>query len=213
LLDSEAFSGVLSANSFAFRVKLSYSRSDVLEHTSAMNFVLWPAVALFVVLGLVFVALFRNIGSRGRKSMPADWDSIFSPSRYKPMERLLDPTDYRFLESQPAFNRKMARRVRSNRVNTFRGYARCLARDYSRVSAAVRVLMVHAPVDRSALAGLLLKQRLQFSVNMASLEGRLFLHSLGLTAPTVDVRSMVESLDTLCAQLRALAPAAQPSLA
>jgi hypothetical protein len=73
--------------------------------------------------------------------------------------------------------------------------------------------MVQAPVDRSALAGLLLKQRLEFSFNMASLEGRLFLHSLGLTAPTVDVRSMVESLDTLCAQLRALAPAAQPSLA
>jgi hypothetical protein len=125
-----------------------------LEHTSAMNFVLWPAVALFGVLGLVFVALFRNVGSRSRTSaMPADWDSIFSPSRYKPMERLLDPTDYRFLESQPAFNRKMARRVRSNRINMFRGYARCLARDYSRVSAAVRILMVHAPVDRSALAG------------------------------------------------------------
>jgi len=179
-----------------------------------MNFVLWPAVALFVVLGLVFVALFRTIGSRGRKSvMPADWDSIFSPSRYKPMERLLDPTDYRFLESQPAFNRKMARRVRSNRVNMFRGYARCLARDYSRVSAAVRILMIHAPVDRSALTRLLLKQRMLFSFNMASLEGRLFLHSLGWTAPAMDVRGMVDSLDTLCAQLRALAPAAQPSLA
>jgi len=179
-----------------------------------MNFVLWPAVALFVVLGLVFVALFRNVGSRSRTSaMPADWDNLFSPSRYKPMERLLDPTDYRFLESQPAFNRKMARRVRSNRVNMFRGYARCLARDYSRVSAAVRILMVHAPVDRSALTGLLLKQRFLFSYNMASLEGRLFLHSLGWTAPVVDVRSMVDSLDTLCAQLRALAPAAQPSLA
>jgi len=179
-----------------------------------MNFVLWPAVALFVVLGLVFVALFRKVGSGSRKSArPADWDNLFSPSRYKPMERLLDPTDYRFLESQPAFNRKMARRVRSNRVNMFRGYARCLARDYSRVSAAVRILMVHAPVDRSALTGLLLKQRLLFSYNMASLEGRLFLHSLGWTAPVVDVRSMVDSLDTLCAQLRAMAPVAQPTLA
>jgi hypothetical protein len=179
-----------------------------------MNLVLWPAAALFVVLGLVFVALFRNIGSRSRTSaMPADWDSLFLPFRYKPMERLLDPTDYRFLESQPAFNRKMARRVRSNRINMFRGYARCLGRDYSRVSAAVRILMVHAPVDRSALTGLLLKQRLLFSFSMASLEGRLFMYSLGWTAPTVDVRSMVDSLDSLCAQLRALAPAAQPSLA
>lgn len=179
-----------------------------------MNFVLWPAVALFVVLGLVFVALFRSVGSRSRASvMPADWDTIFSPARYKPMERLLDPTDYHFLESQPAFNRKMARRVRSNRVNMFRGYARCLARDYSRVSAAVRILMVHAPVDRSALTSLLLKQRLEFSLNMATLEGRLIMHSLGWTAPAVDVRSMVESLDNLCAQLRALAPAVQPSLA
>jgi hypothetical protein len=69
--------------------------------------------------------------------------------------------------------------------------------------------MIHAPVDRSALAGMLLKQRLMFSVAMMSLEFRLVLHSFGWSAP--DVRNLVEALDALRAQLRAIALTVQPS--
>jgi hypothetical protein len=127
------------------------------------------------------------------------------------MERLLDPMDYRFLESQSCYSRGMARRLRANRIGIFRGYARCLARDFSRVSTALKMLMVHAPVDRSALAGLLLKQRLLFTGNMMSLEVQLMLHGLGWSAPSVDVRSLVEALDAMRTQLRVLAATAQPS--
>jgi hypothetical protein len=186
--------------------------SEELEHTSAMSLIMLSATGAFVFLGIAFIVLFRKLWSGGQKpALPADWDSIYLASRYKPMERLLDPMDFRFLESQTCYSRGMARRLRANRISIFRGYSRCLARDFSRVSNALKMLMVHAPVDRSALAGLLLKQRLLFTGNMMSLEAQLMLHGLGWSAPRVDVRSLVEALDAMRTQLRVLAATAQPS--
>jgi hypothetical protein len=103
------------------------------------------------------------------------------------------------------------RRLRLQRVEIFRGYVRCLGRDFTRVSSALKLLMVHGAVDRSALAGLLLKQRMLFSVHMMSIEARLVLHTFGLGVPTVDVQRLVEALDMLRTQLQVLAAAAQPS--
>jgi len=187
--------------------------SDVLEHASAMSLIMLSATGAFVLLGIAFIVLFRKLssGSSQKSALPVDWDSIYVASRYKPMERLLDPMDYRFLESQSCYSRGMARRLRANRIGIFRGYAHCLARDFSRVSNALKMLMIHAPVDRSALAGLLLKQRLLFTGNMMSLEVQLMLHGLGWSAPKVDVRSLVEALDAMRTQLRVLAATAQPS--
>jgi len=129
------------------------------------------------------------------------------------MERLLDAAEYRFLESQNGYSDKMLRQFRAGRVNIFRGYARCLRHDFGRVSTALKLLMVHAPTDRSSLAGLILKQRLVFGMNMASLEFRLTLHSLGFRSPKIDVRELVGALDAMRTQLRALAVVAQPSVA
>jgi hypothetical protein len=179
-----------------------------------MNLIVLSATGLFVLLGIAFIALFRQLASgKGSLETTGDLENIFVPSRYKPMERLLEPADQRFLASHPGYNRGMARRFRANRVEIFRGYARCLGRDFARVSNALKVLMIHAPADRSALVGMLVKQRLMFSMNMMSLEMRLTMHSFGFSAPTVDVRSLVEALDAMCAQVRALSAVAQPSLA
>jgi hypothetical protein len=177
-----------------------------------MNLIWLSSTGVFVLLGVAFVVLFRTLSS-GRQKMaaPGDWDNIFSPSRYKPMERLLDPVDYRFLESQAGFSRRIARRLRARRVEIFRGYMRCLGRDFSRVSSALKLVMIHGSMDRSALAGLLLKQRMLFSLHLMSIESRLVLHSFGLSMPTVDVQSLVDALDTLRTQLQVLAAAAQPA--
>jgi len=179
-----------------------------------MNFVLMSAIGILAVLGFAFLFLLKRLMSGGRKeALPGDLENIFAPARYKPMERLLDPADHEFLASQPSYSRRMERRFRANRVAIFRGYARCLSRDFARVAGALKVLMVHASVDRSALAGLLLKQRLTFSYTMFSLEVKLALHSFGWSAPTVDVRNLVGALDAMRAQLRALAAVAEPTLA
>jgi len=187
---------------------------DVLEHTSTMNLLLFSATGVCAVLGIAFFILFRTLVARGAKAgMAVDWENLFSPSRYKPMERLLDEADYSFLKSQPGYSRGLAKRVRASRVSIFRGYSRCLGRDFSRVSSAIKMLMVHAQGDRSALAGVLLKQRLLFSVNMVRVEFQLFLHVFGLRAPNVEVRNLVESLDAMRMQLRTLSLAIQPSAA
>jgi|SRR5579862_6860887 len=179
-----------------------------------MTLILMSAIGIVAFVGLLFLYLFKTVLSGGRKeALPGDWENIFAPARYKPMERLLDPADQEFLASQPSYGRRMGRRFRSNRVAIFRGYARCLSRDFSRVSSALKVVMVHASVDRSALAGLLFKQRFLFSYTMFSLEVKLTLHSFGWSAPTVDVRNLVDALDAMCAQLRALSAVAQPTLA
>lgn len=177
-----------------------------------MNLIWLSSAGVFVLLAFVFVVLFRRLSSgRQKAAAPGDWDSIFSPSRYKPMERLLDPVDYRFLKSQAGLSRGIVRRLRAGRIEIFRGYVRCLGRDFSRVSGALKLLMVHGSMDRSALAGLLLKQRMLFGLHMMSIEGRLMLHSFGLSAPTVDVQSLVDALDMLRTQLQVLAASAQPA--
>ncbi len=177
-----------------------------------MNLILLSSVGIFVFLGIAFLILFRKLTS-GPPEMAflGDLENLFAASRYKPMERLLDPADGCFLSSQPACSRGMMRRFRASRLGIFRGYARCLGRDFTRVSTALKMLMIHAPVDRSALAGLLLKQRLLFSVSMMSLQFRLVLHSFGWSAPKADVRNLVEALDALRSQLRVLALTVQPS--
>lgn len=177
-----------------------------------MNLIWLLATGVFVLLGFAFVVLFRRLSSGGKKlAMPGDWDSIFAPSRYKPMERLLDPVDSHFLQAQPGYSRRIGRRLRARRIQIFRGFVGCLGRDFSRVSSALKLVMVQGSVDCSALAGLLLKQRLLFSLHMMTIEARLVLHSFGLGAPAVDVQSLVNGLDTLRTQLQVLAAAAQPA--
>jgi len=179
-----------------------------------MNLILMLAFGILAFLGLAFAFLFKTLMSGDRKeALPGDWENIFAPARYKPMERLLDRVDHDFLAAQPSYSRRMVRRFRTKRIAIFRGYARCLGRDFARVSSALKTLMVHASVDRSALAGLLLRQRLMFSYTMFSLEVKLTLHSFGWSAPTVDVRNLVGALDAMRAQLRALTVVAEPTLA
>jgi len=177
-----------------------------------MNLILLSSAGIFVFLGMAFLVLFRKLSSGNRETaFQEDLDNLFAPSRYKPMERLLDPADGCFLASQAGCNRGMMRRFRASRLGIFRGYARCLGRDFTRVSNALKMLMIHAPVDRSALAGMLVKQRLMFSVGMMSLQVRLVLHSFGWSAPKADIRNLVETLDALRTQLRVLALTMQPS--
>ena len=179
-----------------------------------MNVILMSAAGAGVLLGVAFLCLFRTLLSGERnEALPGDPGTIFAASRYRPMERLLDPLDREFLAAQPSYSRRMGRKFRANRVAAFRGYARCLGKDFSRVSGALKALMIHAPVDRSALAGLLLKQRLTFSYAMMGLEVKLALHSMGLSAPTVEVRELIDALDAMSAQLRALSVVAVPSAA
>ena len=73
-----------------------------------MSLILLSSVGIFVFLGIAFLVLFRKLSSGNRETaFSGDLESLFAPSRYKPMERLLDPADGSFLALEPGCSRSM----------------------------------------------------------------------------------------------------------
>lgn len=171
-----------------------------------MNLVMVLAVFAFLVVGAVSAFLFRRLIA-GPKSLPVsvDWIDDLSVSRYRPMERLLSQADYRFLASQPGFDKKMLRSIRSERRRVFRGYLACLCRDFGLVLAALRLMMTYSAQDRGDLARILYKQQAMFAFGMVGVEWRLALHACGLG--TVDVGGLVNVMESMRLQLRQMIPA------
>jgi hypothetical protein len=121
------------------------------------------------------------------------------------MERLLNEEDYNFLASQPGFDKRTLRRIRSERRRVFRGYLACLSRDFSLVGAALRLMMMYSTQDRPDLAGILYKQQALFALGMLAVQWRLVLHTCGLG--TVDIRGLVGTMESMRLELRQMIPA------
>lgn len=175
-------------------------------------------IMLIATLGLLFLAagfsfLFKRMTSRDHATLPLpleEWEGIFSPSRYRAMERLLDDTDRDFLHTQPGISRSLERKFRKTRVVLFRAYMRQLSDDFQRICKLLKVLMVHSPTERHDLAGLILKQQFQFTLTMMTTEVRLVLYSLGWAG--VDAQALLQPLAAVRTQLQSLAAIADPSL-
>jgi hypothetical protein len=162
-------------------------------------------VFLLAVIALVLLVLVRKLtGPATVAECDPDWISNFSVARYRPMMRILDDTDYKFLECQPGYSKKFVQRLRSQRRAIFRAYLRNLVRDFHRLHLAARMVLIYAPQDRPDLAMTLVKQRLLFTFAIISVEYRLILHGLGLG--TVDVRNLLGALDHMRANVVNLNP-------
>ena len=111
--------------------------------------------------------------------------------RYRPMLRLLADEDFGFVAGNP----KLLRALRSERHRIFRSYLSCLTREYGRLLAGIRLVMVQSRVDRPDLARALAKNRLLFTLAICRIEYRLAMQSLGLGK--VDISAVVESFDRL----------------
>ncbi len=178
-----------------------------------MQWMMFVVTLIFLGLAAGFAVLFKRLTSQDRATMPLpldDWEGIFSPSRYKAMERLLDETDRDFLRSQPGANPGMETKLRRTRVKLFRAYMRQLSDDFHRICKALKILMIHSPVERNDLAGLILKQQFQFTITMMTTEVRLVLYSIGWSG--VSVQALLEPLTAVRTQLQALAAVANPTL-
>lgn len=166
-------------------------------------------VVIVLLFGIAYVLSFRRLASLGRHSNPnRDWWSNFSLEKYRPMERLFLPQDYEFLSSQPGFTPRLIRRLQAERRKIFRRYLRRLSRDFDRLQAAIKLLMLDSAQDRSDLAITLFRQRLRFYYALATVHCGLALQTLGLG--TVDARGLVSALAAMRDQLRALSP--QPAV-
>ncbi len=161
-------------------------------------------------LGTAFAFLFKKLVTQQSASPLADnWDNLFNPMRYRPLERLLDGRDFEYLAAQPGCGSKLVRRLRVERTNIFRGYTRCMRKDFGRILNAIKVIMVHSNVDRPDLARLIMKQRFMFGFAMMTVECRLVMFRFGVGS--VSLEAVLAPLDAIRSELRSLALVAQPA--
>lgn len=173
-----------------------------------MNAVLLGAALFLLLLGAGFGLLFARLLARDRTpALPDDWEEIFSPTRYKAMERLLNAADYDYVASQSGNNKTLEKQLRIKRIRIFQAYVNCLSQDFNRICSAIKKLMVDSQVDRPDLAGLLMKQHFIFTTAALSIEFRLALYGWGVGTP--DGRDLVESLGTMYVHLRKLSAMAE----
>jgi hypothetical protein len=121
--------------------------------------------------------------------------------RYRPMLRLLSDADLDFAAACPAMREKF----RASRRQIFRGYLRCLTKDYARLLSGVRRSMAESGMDRPDLAKALARNRFLFALALCRIEVNLQLHALGIG--TVDVSGLVQALDALRGAVGGLMPA------
>jgi hypothetical protein len=171
-----------------------------------MDFVLLLLIIITLATLVTLWVLVRQIASAG-KTLPvtAEWIDELSIERYRPMLRLLDGADLRFLRSQPGFTPSMVSRLRTQRCKVFRGYLRCLSTDFGRVCGAVKLLMLQSRRDRPDLAAVLIRSQVVFATSMLVVHARLFCYRLGICA--VDVSELVRTFDLMRGELRQLVPA------
>lgn len=150
---------------------------------------------------IAFGALAWRVLSRTRTPAVANRTALppVSADRYRPMLRLLADDDLQFVRA----NSSLRKTIRARRRQLFRGYLRCLARDYALLLGGVRAVMVQSGVDRPDLARALARNRALFAIAMCKVEFRLALHTLGVGK--VDVSSLVEAFEALRTQSSILA--------
>jgi hypothetical protein len=172
-----------------------------------MNVAFVGAVILAVLFGVAFFQLFNRLILRQKETRAdVEWCRDFSIARYRPMERLFVEEDYDFLAEQPGFHPGIFRKLQAERRRVFRHYLRCLRRDFDRLSAGAKLVLVHAAQDRPDLATTLLKQRWLFNYAMAVVQVRLVLQTMGIGR--VDVRRLVSPLEEMRSHLRQAQPVA-----
>ena len=178
-----------------------------------MNIVVGAGATAGLLLICATLLMWKLLSSIRIRGVDPEWLKNFSVSSYRPMERLLDEDDIRFLREQPGYEPGMERRLRADRQRIFRSYLRNLGRDFNRLHYALRLMVLHAPVDSPELAKALIKQKLVFLASLLGVYIRLELYRFGVAG--VDVRGLISTLDTMQHDLRAMmsAPAMASSAA
>jgi hypothetical protein len=162
---------------------------------------------LFIFLGTLFLIIFAAAGlefflkMRALRATQAGSVPSLTADRYRPMLRLLSQDDLAFIPPEG----KLQKAFRAKRRELFRGYLRCLTRDYAHLLAAVRAAMVQSGTDRPDLARALTRNRVLFAAAMCKVEFRLALHAAGIGS--VDISGLVDALETLRGQVGVLQPA------
>jgi hypothetical protein len=164
---------------------------------------------ILAVLILGIVAVVRLRGSADR-SLPvtAEWIDELSADRYRPMMRLLDSRDVEFLRAQAGFTPRMEAKLRAQRCQIFRGYLRCLDKDFQRVCTALKLVLVQSEHDRPDLSAVLLHNQLLFTAGLLGVHFRIAMYRWGIG--TADADPLVRIFNGMAFELRHLVPSTMP---
>lgn len=175
-----------------------------------MSVLMIALLALAAAVIAVFAFLRRISVPSAISDCDPEWIENFTVAKYRPMLRLLDEADYRFLASQPGMTPKAIRRLRAERRSIFRAYLRNLIRDFHKLHMTARMHLIYSAQDRPELASKLVRQRFDFLSAVCAVEVRLALHTIGIGQ--VDVRALIGSVEAMRLNLTPV-PAFSRSLA
>ena len=156
--------------------------------------------AIVVALLAAFTILFFRLASRfDSKAISPAWLEEFSLESYAPMERLLDASDFRFLEAQAVYRPEVGKRLLSERRGIFREYLGMLIGDFNRLHFLARSILVHSSEERPGLARELFRQQVRFYFAVCLLRCKVAFYPLGWTA--VDVPKLLHALENMRGQI------------
>jgi hypothetical protein len=138
-----------------------------------------------------------------------DWSRIqaFRGEDYRPLERLMNPDDYSFLQRQPGYQPELAARLRRERRQIFRSYLRRLESDFDQLHRLARTLVRDQSQDSPELAMALVRTDLTFRWNLATIRFRLLLQAAHVNVAAlrpVDSKGLVDAAVWMQAQIRLL---------
>lgn len=162
------------------------------------------AVALLACLfALLISRLFARLDSRIND---AEWLESFSFESYRPMERLLQETDYIFLASQPGYRPEIAKQLRAERARIFRSYLGHLTGDFTRLVRVANLMLIHSKEDRPDWAREISRLRFAFYFAVVRAQVRLTFGAWPTSRP--QVADLVGPLEAI---FRMIAPVSTPA--
>lgn len=177
--------------------------------TLATFLILVASAVVFIAVSLLMRQLLAEV--RRRLSVPITWNPELSVDRYRPMFRLLEDDDIRFLRSQPGASPALVNRLRRQRYQVFQGYLSSLQRDFQQACQALIHLAIHSRTDRRDIVRALVVSQAKFSLGVFRVRCRLVLYRWDVGQEPV--ARLVRLFEGLQLELLALTPETNASSA
>jgi hypothetical protein len=150
------------------------------------------AVLILLAFGLMFLRLAKRVNAPAGNP---EWLESITLERYAPMERLLQRSDFAFLEAQPGYRPGIGARLLAERRKAFAGYLRLMTHDFDQLLGLAKWMLVHSTTDRPEFGKALWRQHIAFYCAVYALRFRVAFYPLGFAG--VDARKLVDSLASL----------------
>ena len=158
-----------------------------------MTIVIAACMIALVLLVTFAVLLWRLVSRPNDSADTAQWFANFSMDNYAPMERLLDRSDFKFLEAQPGYRPQIGVRLLKERKKLFLGYLHLLIGDFNRLLRMARTMIVYSSEDRAEFAKVLWRQQVSFYFAVCAVRVRVAIYPMAWTP--LDVSKLVQALE------------------